>query len=70
MHTVSNFVNNSFFFFLKKKKEKKEKERKKKSNNIKRKKKKNICFLLSFGCVDILFSVLQAWVRMSAELNR
>jgi len=56
MHTVSNFVNNSF---LKIKKNKKEKKKKKKSNNIKGR--KTFCFLLSFGCVDILFSVLQAW---------
>jgi uncharacterized ion transporter superfamily protein YfcC len=53
MHTVSNFVNNSFQ--KKKKKKKKKEKKKKKSNNIKGQ--KNICFLLSFGCVDILFSV-------------
>jgi hypothetical protein len=67
MHTVSNFVNNSFKKKKKKKKKRKKEKERKKSNNIKR---KNICFLLSFGCVDILFSVLQAWVRRSAELNR
>jgi hypothetical protein len=60
MHTVSNFVHNSFLKKKKKKKKKKEKKKKKKkSNNIKGR--KTFCFLLSFGCVDILFSVLQAW---------
>jgi hypothetical protein len=50
-----NSVNNNFLA-----------KNKQKSNNIKRK--KNIYFLLSLGCVNVLFSVYRLF-RTSAELN-